>query len=207
MFESDFLTPANADLYQQQVVKAASIIAACLPDRPYSGRTPAALAELIPADFLPQAPSSPEMIAATLRAVVANSLSFSHPCIAAHLHTPPLLDALAAELVISSMNQSMDSFDLGPLAAVTEQKLVRWMCSEAGLPPTADGTFTTGGSQSNHMGLLLARDAFLKKQWNWSAQRSGLPPDAGRLRILCSDVAHFTNVRTRFAALRTPISA
>ncbi len=192
MFEFNFLTPANADLYQRQVAKTASIVAACLPDRPYSGRTPSALAELIPADFLPQAPSSQEAIAATLRAVVANSLPFSHPYIAAHLHPPPLLDALAAELVISSINQSMDSFDLGPLAAVTEQKLVRWMCSEAGLPPTADGTFTTGGSQSNHMGLLLARDAFLKKQWNWSAQRSGLPPDARRLRIICSDVAHFT---------------
>src|SRR5664279_1677308 len=100
VFESDFLTPSNADLYQRQVAKTARIVAASLPDRPYSGRTLAALAELIPADFLPQSPSSPEMIAATLRAVVANSLPFSHPYIAAHLHPPPLVDALAAELVI-----------------------------------------------------------------------------------------------------------
>ena len=61
-----------------------------------------------------------------------------------------------------------------------------------GLPATADGTFTTGGSQSNYMGLLLARDAFLQKHWNWSAQKSGLPPEARRLRIFCSEVAHFT---------------
>jgi L-2,4-diaminobutyrate decarboxylase len=42
------------------------------------------------------------------------------------------------------------------------------------------------------MALLLARDAFLQKHWNWSAQKSGLPPEARRLRIFCSEVAHFT---------------
>ncbi|MGB8063266.1 MAG: pyridoxal-dependent decarboxylase [Candidatus Sulfotelmatobacter sp.] len=42
------------------------------------------------------------------------------------------------------------------------------------------------------MGLLLARDTCLRQQWNWSAQKSGLPPEARQLRILCSEVAHFT---------------
>src|SRR5271166_5868355 len=70
--------------------------------------------------------------------------------------------------------------------------MVRWLCTEAGLPAAADGTFTTGGSQSNYMGLLLARDTAIKKHWNWSAQKSGLPPETRRLRILCSEVAHFT---------------
>jgi len=70
--------------------------------------------------------------------------------------------------------------------------LIRWLCAEAGMAHTSGGTFTTGGTQSNYMGLLLARDAFLQSQWNWSAQKSGLHPDARRLRILCSEVAHFT---------------
>ena len=70
--------------------------------------------------------------------------------------------------------------------------MIRWLCSKAGLPAAAAGTFTTGGSQSNYMGLLLARDAFLLKHWNWSAQKSGLPPEARRMRILCSEAAHFT---------------
>jgi L-2,4-diaminobutyrate decarboxylase len=70
--------------------------------------------------------------------------------------------------------------------------MIRWLCSEAGLHAAANGTFTTGGSQSNYMGLLLARDAFLQKHWNWSGQKSGLPPEARRMRILCSDAAHFT---------------
>ena len=42
------------------------------------------------------------------------------------------------------------------------------------------------------MGLLLARDAFLKSRFQWPVQKRGLPPDAARMRVLCSEVAHFT---------------
>ena len=194
LFDSDFLT-STADskrAYERLVAQAAQIVSDFMPTQPYCGRGPDALSSLVGNTFLPDQPASAEEIADTLRNVVANSISITNPGTAAHLHCPPLLAALAAEVVISALNQSMDSFDQAPIATVVEQKMIRWLCSEAGLPTPADGTFTTGGSQSNYMGLLLARDAFLQKQWNWSAQKSGLPPDASRLRILCSEVAHFT---------------
>jgi L-2,4-diaminobutyrate decarboxylase len=194
LFESDFLTYDGEakHQYQRLISQAAQIVSDSLPDRPYSGATPAALAALVDDDFLPTAAFSPEQIATTLRTVAAQSIAVSHPNTAAHLHCPPLLAALAAEVVISALNQSMDSFDQAPIATVVEQKLIRWLCVEAGLPASADGTFTTGGSQSNYMGLLLARDTFLQKHWNWSAQKSGLAPESRRLRIFCSEVAHFT---------------
>jgi len=193
MFESDFLTSAHAsrDAYRRLISQAAAILCESLPESPYAGKTPAELADLISGGFLPQESAS-EQIAEILRTVIANSISVSHARTAAHLHCPPLVASLAAEVVISGLNQSMDSFDQAPIATVVEQKMIRWLCAEAGLPDTADGTFTTGGSQSNYMGLLLARDAFLRKHWNWSAQKSGLPPEARQLRILCSEVAHFT---------------
>ena len=194
MFESEFLavTQDSRDAYRRLVSQAAHLVDASLADAPYNGKNAAALAGLIGEDFLPAAPTSPEQIAATLRTVVSNSINVSHPRTAAHLHCPPLLAALAAEVVISALNQSMDSFDQAPMATVVEQKILRWLCAEVGLPPTSDGTFTTGGSQSNYMALLLARDVFLQKHWNWSAQKSGLPPEARRLRVFCSEVAHFT---------------
>jgi L-2,4-diaminobutyrate decarboxylase len=194
LFESEFLTPtpAGKDLYQRLVLQAAQIICTSLPEAPYSGRNAAALTDLVDFDFLPERASTSEQIAATLRTVVSNSVVVNHPRTAAHLHCPPLLAALAAEVVISGLNQSMDSFDQAPIATVVEQKMTRWLCAQAGLPSTSDGTFTTGGSQSNYMALLLARDAFLQKHWGWSAQKSGLPPEARRLRIFCSEVAHFT---------------
>ncbi len=194
MFETEFLTQSEASqaAYLKMISEAAQLVCQSLPNMPYAGATASELAKLISPDFLPATSRSPEGCSEILRTVVANSVAVSHPRTAAHLHCPPLLAALAAEVVISALNQSMDSFDQAPIATIVEQKMIRWLCSEAGLPATSDGTFTSGGSQSNYMGLLLARDTFVKKQWNWSAQKSGLPPEASRLRILCSEVAHFT---------------
>jgi L-2,4-diaminobutyrate decarboxylase len=193
LFESEFLASSlSKDVYRTLIARAAEIVCASFPDQPYCGKSPAALAEVVGNDFLPQRQRSMEEIVSTLRTVVSNSVAVSNPQTAAHLHCPPLLAALAAEVVISALNQSMDSFDQAPIATVIEQKMIRWLCTEAGLPPAAAGTFATGGSQSNYMGLLLARDAFLQRHWNWSAQKSGLPPDARRIRILCSEAAHFT---------------
>lgn len=194
MFESEFLicSPKARDAYRLSLSQAIRIVCDSLPQQPYSGKSPAALADFLTGEVVPAEPHSADFIVNTLASVVENSIAVSHPHTAAHLHCPPLLASLAAEVVISALNQSMDSFDQAPIATIVEQKLVRWLCAEVGLPSTADGTFTTGGSQSNYMGLLLARDAFIQRQWNWSVQRAGLPPDARRLRILCSEVAHFT---------------
>jgi L-2,4-diaminobutyrate decarboxylase len=194
VFESEFLTssPESKKSYRELISRAAQLVCECFPARAYSGASVSDLAALISGDFLPEHGLSPDQISATFRSVISNSVAVSDVGTIAHLHCPPLLASLAAEVVISALNQSMDSFDQAPIATIVEQKLVNWLCAQAGLPAGADGTFTAGGSQSNYMGLLLARDAFLKKQWNWSAQKRGLHPDSGRLRILCSEVAHFT---------------
>jgi L-2,4-diaminobutyrate decarboxylase len=42
------------------------------------------------------------------------------------------------------------------------------------------------------MGLLLARDHFIRSELGWSPREHGLPPEARRLRFLCSEVAHFS---------------
>jgi len=192
VFESDFLTDQSHAEFRRLITHAAEIVTSALPSQPYSGKVAAELCPLIDEKFLPAAPSSANEISNILRTIVTNSINVAHPRTAAHLHCAPLLAALAAEVLISALNQSMDSFDQAPIATIVEQKLTRWLSYEAGLPESADGTFTTGGSQSNYMGLLLARDTFLQKHWDWSAQKSGLPPEARRLRILCSEVAHFT---------------
>lgn len=194
MFESEFLTssPESKHSYRQLISRAAQLVSECFPARAYSGARVSELTALISGDFLPESGLSTGQIADTFTSVISNSVGVSNAGTIAHLHCAPLLASLAAEVVISALNQSMDSFDQAPMATIVEQKLVNWLCAQAGLSARADGTFTAGGSQSNYMGLLLARDALLEKQWNWSAQRRGLHPEAGRLRILCSEVAHFT---------------
>jgi len=194
VFESQFLSPGVAGqwAYRNAIARAAHLLADSLPRTPYSGRSPAELAALVAGE-----PCGPEGVDLTavlkeVRAVVENSVALWHPFTAAHLHCPPLIPALAAEVVLTALNQSMDSFDQDPAATVLEQRLVRWLCDEAGLPPAADGTMTPGGTVSNYTGLLLAREAWCQTRLGWRAWERGLPPQASRFRILCSELAHFS---------------
>ncbi|GHK51474.1 hypothetical protein KPZU09_12100 [Klebsiella pneumoniae] len=60
-----------------------------------------------------------------------------------------------------------------------------------GFPAGDAGVFTSGGTQSNLMGLMLARDAFFARQGH-SIQQDGLPGDIRKYKVLCSENAHFS---------------
>nr|WP_239534205.1 aspartate aminotransferase family protein [Thalassobacillus pellis] len=124
--------------------------------------------------------------------LLRSNLAITHEKAAAHLHCPPLMPALGAEMVINAFNQSMDSWDQSPAATYLENEMIRWLTGKFGYPAGSDGAFTSGGTQSNYTGLLLARDSFCWKKWGWNVQKQGLPPAFNRLRILCSEHAHFT---------------
>jgi len=194
VFENDFLSPgADSRLaYCEAITRAAAVLAETLPRQPYSGKSPAELANLFAGDPCPAEGTPLETVLERTRAIIANSVVVSHPFTAAHLHCPPLIAALAAEVVLSGLNQSMDSFDQAPAATVVEQQLLQWLCRQAGFPATADGTMTAGGTMSNYMGLLLARDSWCRERHGWPVREKGLPPEARRCRILCSEMAHFS---------------
>ncbi|WP_240339642.1 pyridoxal phosphate-dependent decarboxylase family protein [Halobacillus ihumii] len=121
-----------------------------------------------------------------------NNLHISHEKSVAHLHCPPLLSGIAAEMIISSLNQSMDSWDQSTAATYVEREMIAWLTQRFGLAETSDGIFSSGGSQSNYMGLLLARDSFCEKHWGCRVQQEGLPAAFKKMKILCSEDAHFT---------------
>jgi L-2,4-diaminobutyrate decarboxylase len=194
VFDDQFFSPGVEGqwAYRNAIARAAHVLADSIPRTPYSGRGPEELTELV--GDSPCGPEGRDLAAVLkeLRGVVENSVALWHPFTAAHLHCPPLIPALAAEVVLTGLNQSMDSFDQAPAATVVERQLLRWLCDEAGLPPEADGTMTPGGTVSNYTGLLLARDAWCQARLGWSARDRGLPPQAGRFRVLCSELAHFS---------------
>ncbi|MBH0095503.1 aspartate aminotransferase family protein [Psychrobacter sp. NZS113] len=120
----------------------------------------------------------------------------------AHLHPPTLVIGQIAEMIIAATNQSMDSWNQSPAATYIEKYLIHWLCERCGFDDisgalfdeqtglNADGVFTSGGTQSNLMGLLLARNRFYKAK-GVDVQKDGL---MGRsvCKILCSDQAHFS---------------
>ncbi|AUI86368.1 aminotransferase class III [Vibrio azureus] len=160
---------------------------------PYSGLEPKKLETAINAvDLDSKYASLASVIDETVDLVAANAIFTQHPDCIAHLHTPPLLSAVAAETMIAALNQSMDSWDQASSATYVEQKVINWLCGKYRLGDHADGTFTSGGTQSNQIGLMLARDWIAEKLSHHSVPKIGLPDYADKLRIVCSAKAHFT---------------
>lgn len=86
------------------------------------------------------------------------SLKVHHPHSLAHLHCPTMVTSQIAEVLINATNQSMDSWDQSPAGSIMEEHLINWLRQKAGYGEGTSGVFTSGGTQSNLMGVLLARD-------------------------------------------------
>jgi glutamate/tyrosine decarboxylase-like PLP-dependent enzyme len=70
------------------------------------------------------------------------------------------LPALAGEIIASATNNAMYTFELSPIGTLIEQTVLERMCELVGFPD-GFGTFTTGGSNGNMLGLLCAREHLL----------------------------------------------
>ncbi|MFI1352121.1 pyridoxal phosphate-dependent decarboxylase family protein [Streptomyces sp. NPDC020898] len=106
-----------------------------------------------------------------VRALAEGAADPAHPHCAAHLHCPPLAVATAADLAAGVLNPSLDSWDQAPAASELEALVTRALAAEAG---AADALVTTGGTESNQLALLLAREAH----------------SAGPVRLVCGANAH-----------------
>ncbi|MFD4229241.1 pyridoxal phosphate-dependent decarboxylase family protein [Streptomyces sp. NPDC058545] len=94
-----------------------------------------------------------------ITALTQGSADPAHPHCAAHLHTPPLALATAADLAASALNPSMDSWDQAPAASTLEAATTAALAHEI-YPhhPHPDALITTGGTEANQLALLLARE-------------------------------------------------
>jgi glutamate/tyrosine decarboxylase-like PLP-dependent enzyme len=141
------------------VAEAAARVAAVDLDAPL-GDTAAALEELS-------------------RVWLDDAVWFHEPAYAAHLNCPVVVPALLAELFVASVNSSLDTFDQSVGGTFVERHLIDWTARRIGFGETADGIFTSGGTQSNLQALMLARGHL---------EREPL----GRLRIFASADSHFS---------------
>lgn len=124
---------------------------------------------------------------------VNHATAFHLPEYIAHLNCPVVIPALAADVLISAINSSQDTYDQSAGGTFIERKLIAWTGQQIGYGKDCDGIFTAGGSQSNLMGLLLARDYFALKYLNWNIKLNGCPPDSSKFRIFVSEKSHFSN--------------
>ncbi|MFG2725162.1 pyridoxal phosphate-dependent decarboxylase family protein [Streptomyces canus] len=129
-------------------------------------------------DVLPDE-GDPDALRRLVRALAEGAADPADPLCAAHLHCPPLAVAAAADLAVSVLNPSMDSWDQAPAASELEAQVTRALANEVyaetprgagayrhAAPPRGatsshrpDALITTGGTESNQLALLLAREA------------------------------------------------
>lgn len=122
-----------------------------------------------------------------------HAIYFQHPDYLAHLNCPVMITSLLAEQLSSAINTAVETWDQSAGGTLIEQKVIDWACERVGFQDCADGVFTTGGTQSNLMALLFARDRAGHREPNHQGNIvAGLAPNASRYRILCSEFSHFS---------------
>ncbi|AXU97610.1 MAG TPA: aspartate aminotransferase family protein [Erwinia persicina] len=182
----------STDAYQQAIKQTSEAVVQWLQQpEMYQGKSVAELRERIQLDFTSQGLGNQAAIERAVEFFLKDSLSVHHPQCVAHLHCPSLVVSQAAEVLINATNQSMDSWDQSPSATIIEVKLIEWLRTQVGYQPGDAGVFTSGGTQSNLMGLMLARDAFFARIGH-SVQQDGLPGDLSKIKVFCSENAHFS---------------
>ncbi|MBY4952240.1 aspartate aminotransferase family protein [Pantoea sp. DY-17] len=182
----------SIEAYQQAIAQSSAAVVQWLQQpEMYQGKSVAELRERITLDFNPNGLGNQAAIERAIEYFLKDSLSVHHPQCVAHLHCPSLVVSQAAEVLINATNQSMDSWDQSPSATIIEIKLIEWLRAQVGYPAGDAGVFTSGGTQSNLMGLMLARDAFYQRQGH-SVQQHGITGDLRKIKVLCSENAHFS---------------
>lgn len=150
---------ASRRAFREAMLKAVDLVAGGAAGHgPYSGASVQGLRSML--NDLDPCPKTGTGIAAALadigRPALDHALAVGDPAAMAHLHCPVAVPALAAEVLISATNQSLDSWDQSPFATMVEERVLGWLTELVGLPATASGNFTSGGSQSNMTALHLA---------------------------------------------------
>ncbi len=163
-------------------------------DNAFSGIDPYSLREKIgKLPFLPEDGDGwDEVISSMKTTILPHMLRTWSPSYMPHLHSPALIESIAAELVIAAFNSSMDSWDQGPAATEIEVRTIRELCTLFGYGDEADGVFTSGGSQSNISALIALRDRYIEKKLGWDVKKKGLPDDFRKLRLYTSEISHFS---------------
>ncbi|UTT66257.1 aspartate aminotransferase family protein [Janibacter sp. CX7] len=182
------LTHETTDDYVDGMARVTRLVAQHLAaDAPSTGATVADLAPAVDAVDLDRPAADLDAALAEVTDIyLRDAIWFHHPSYVAHLNCPVALPAVLAEGIISAVNTSVDTWDQSAGGTLVEQRLIRWTAGRIGFGETADGVFTSGGTQSNLQGLLLARG---------EAVRHHGEGVQSRLRVLATEHSHFSVIK------------
>lgn len=111
------------------------------------------------------------------RRILPASLNTASPGLLAYVPGGGIFHAAIADLIASATNRYVGVFQAAPALVQIEANVIAWFAEMLGLPASAGGLLTTGGSLSNLIAVVTAR-------------RERLPPDFLRGVVYASDQAH-----------------
>ncbi len=123
---------------------------------------------------------------------IENAISFHNPNYVAHLNCPITLPSIVAELIATTVNTAVETWDQSTSATFIEQEVIRWICNEFSFNDQSDGVFTSGGTQSNFMALLMARDHYAFENFGINIKQNGWSEEVNKFKIFCSEKSHFS---------------
>ena len=118
----------------------------------------------IPDSFeLPEVPPAKEgasnkVLLRELQLLMNGAYRPSHPRALAHLDPPPLSASIVGELICAGLNNNLLAEELSPSLSSLERELTKWFCEKLGLGDFSGGVAASGGSLSNLMALVMARN-------------------------------------------------
>ncbi|UKI53353.1 MAG: hypothetical protein L6V86_09820 [Treponema sp.] len=138
-----FLTndQTSKDEYKKIINETAEAITnAFSTDTAYSGPTPQELKKIIHQDsILPEKGLGwQKTLELAKDKILPNLLRPSSTDYMPHLHSPSVMESIAGELIISTFNQSMDSWDQGPVATEIELEVIANLCKQFGFRRGSD---------------------------------------------------------------------
>ena len=136
---------------------------------------------------------SPEALLDSLQLVMDGAYNPCHPGALAHLDPPPLTASVAADLIAAGLNNNLLAEELSPSLTRLERSLSAWLAERLGLGDGSGGVAASGGSLSNLMALVVAR------------QQAGLQGRSDAL-VFCSADAH-VSIGKGLAVMGLPATA
>ena len=88
---------------------------------------------------------------------IPRSFNTAGPGYLAYIPGGGIFHAALADLIANTTNRFVGVFQAAPGLAQLEANVVRWFCEMTGLPATAGGFLTTGGSLANFSAIVTAR--------------------------------------------------
>ena len=112
---------------------------------------------------LPEEGTPPEAVLDQVEAeVLPNTMRVDHPRFFGFVPGPNNFVGVLADMLASGFNVFSGTWISGAAAAQVELVVIDWLRTLCGLPETAGGLFTSGGSMANVTALAAARHARLE---------------------------------------------